>query len=137
MRCSGSIFFSSAQNDFAIVRRLAIDNSTGQAFTSVRITLRAERPILRERIWNLDRIAPEAEVEIRDLSTPLDIESLAGLDEAEFGALDFGSRQMGLRPLSRRAELSCSHATNRAACATWLKFSRPSSLRMTRRWQVS
>ena len=81
--------FACAQNDVSIIERLVIDNRTENALTDVRITLRAAPSIFREKIWTVDRITQEAELEIRDLATPLDIERLAGLDEAEIGELEF------------------------------------------------
>ena len=88
--------FASAQNDVAIIERLAVDNPTSEALTDVRITLRAAPPIIRERIWIVDRIGSEAEFTVRDLTTPLDIERLAGLDEAEVGELEFHMEAKGL-----------------------------------------
>ena len=88
--------FASAQNDVAIVRRLVVDNTTEEALTGVRITLRATPAIIREKTWTIDRIAPESGFEVRDLSTPLDIEKLAGLNEAEVGELEFRVEADGL-----------------------------------------
>ena len=61
----------------------------------------------RERIWNVDRIEGESELVIRDLSAPLDIECLAGLDEAEIGELEFRVEARDLRTIvvKRRIEL--------------------------------
>ena len=81
--------FASAQNDVAIIERLEVDNRTEEALTDVRITLRAAPPIVREKVWTIDRIGSEEEFAVRDISTPLDIERLAGLDEAELGELEF------------------------------------------------
>lgn len=73
-----------------------VDNPTAEALTDVRITLRAAPPIVRERIWIVDRIGSKAEFTVRDLTTPLDIERLAGLDEAEVGELEFHMEAKGL-----------------------------------------
>ena len=81
--------FASAQNDVAIIERLEVDNRTEEALTDVRITLRAAPPIIREKVWTIDRIGSEEKFAVRDISTPLDIEHLAGLDEAELGELEF------------------------------------------------
>ena len=99
--------FASAQNDVAIIERFAIDNPTNAALVDVRITLRAAPPVIRERIWNVDRIEGESEFVIRDLSAPLDIECLAGLDEAEIGELEFRVEARDLRTIveKRRIEL--------------------------------
>ena len=96
---------ASAQNNVAIIRRLAIDNPTAEALTDVRITLRAAPPIIGEKTWTLDRIAPEAEYEVRDISTPLDIGRLAGLDEAEVGELEFRVEADGLETIVEKIRI--------------------------------
>lgn len=88
--------FASAQNDVAIIERFAIDNPTDESLVDVRVTLRAAPPIVREKIWSVDRIAQGSELSLRDLSTPLDIERLAGLDEAEIGELEFRVEAQGV-----------------------------------------
>ena len=97
--------FASAQNDVAIIERLAVDNPTAEALTDVRITLRAAPPILREKIWTVDRIGSEAEFAVRDISTPLDIERLAGLDEAEVGELEFRVEAKGLPTIVEKCRI--------------------------------
>ncbi len=103
----GRVNFASAQNDVAIIQRLAIDNPTDEALTDVRITLRASPPIIREKIWNLDRIAAQQTFAVRELATPLDIERLAGLDEAEIGELEFRVEAAGVPTIveKRRIDL--------------------------------
>ena len=96
---------ASAQNDVAVIRRLAIENPTKEALTDVRITLRAAPSIIREKTWTLDRIAPESEFEVRDISTPLDIEGLAGLDEAEVGELEFRVEADGLETIVEKSRI--------------------------------
>ena len=81
--------FASAQNDVAIINRLVIDNPTSEPLDDVRITLRSAPPIIREKVWTVDRIASEAAFTARDRAFSLDIERLAGLDEAEVGELEF------------------------------------------------
>ena len=87
--------FACAQNDVSIIERLVIDNRTENALTDVRITLRAAPSIIREKIWTVDRITQDTELEVRDLATPLDFERLAGLDEAEIGELEFRVEAQG------------------------------------------
>ena len=88
--------FASAQNDVAIIERLVIDNPNPEPLTDVRITLRSAPPIIREKVWSVDRIASESAFALSDISTPLDIERLAGLDEAEVGELEFRVEAHGL-----------------------------------------
>ncbi len=95
----GRVNFASAQNDVRIIRRLAIRNSTKETLTGARVTLRATPPIIREKTWHLDRIQPGEEREVHDTSTPLDIERLAGLDEAEIGELHFRVEADGIETI--------------------------------------
>ncbi len=81
--------FASAQNNVAVIEEIAVENSTDETLTDIRITLRTAPPIIREKTWNIDRVAPRSQFSVRDLSTPLDIEQLHRLDEAEIGELEF------------------------------------------------
>ena len=97
--------FACAQNDVAIIERLLIGNRTESTLTDVRVTLRATPAIIRERSWTVDRIAQETEFEIRDLAMPLDIERLAGLDEAEIGELEFRVEVPGLPKIVEKSRI--------------------------------
>ena len=97
--------FASAQNDVAIIERVAIDNPSDAPLVDVRITLRAFPPIIREKIWTVDCIAQATELALPDLSTPLDIERLAGLDEAEYGELEFRVEAQGLATIVEKCRI--------------------------------
>ena len=99
--------FASAQNDVAIIEEITVENPTAEALTDIRITLRAAPPIIRERTWTIDCVAPGSHLSVRDISTPLDIERLEGLDEAEIGELEFRMEALGLETIveKRRIEL--------------------------------
>ena len=97
--------FASAQNDVAVIERLVIDNPTQEPLTDIRVTLRSEPPIIREKVWTVDRIASESEFALRDISTPLDIERLAGLDEAEIGELEFRVEAHGLPTIVEKCRI--------------------------------
>ena len=99
--------FASAQNDVAIIEEITVENPTEEALTDIRITLRAVPPVIREKTWTIDRVAPESHLSVRDISTPLDIERLEGLDEAEIGELEFRMEALGLQTIveKRRIEL--------------------------------
>ena len=99
--------FASAQNDVAIIEEIKVENPTDEALTDIRITLRAAPPIIREKTWNIDRVAPGSHLSVRDLSTPLDIERLEGLDEAEVGELEFRMEAQGFQTIveKRRIDL--------------------------------
>ncbi len=81
--------FATAQNGVVVIRRLGIENPGVDPVQNLRLTLSASPAILREKTWVIDRIAPETTLQLGDLETPLDTALLAGLDEAEFGQLDF------------------------------------------------
>ena len=99
--------FASAQNDVAIIEGITIENQTDEVLTDIRITLRAAPPIIREKTWTIDRVAPGSPLSVRDISTPLDIERLEALDEAEIGELEFRMEEQGLQTIveKRRIEL--------------------------------
>lgn len=81
--------FASAQNGVAVVKALGIENPGALAQCDVRLTLSARPGILREKTWVIDRIAPGTTVQLADLETVPDSALLSGLDEAEFGQLQF------------------------------------------------
>jgi len=102
---AGKVNFASAQNDVAIIERIAIDNLTDEPLADVRVTLRAAPPIVREKIWSVDRIAPGSELSLRDLSTSLDIERLAGLDEAGIGELELRVEAQGIETIIEKCRI--------------------------------
>ena len=97
--------FASAQNDVAIVEEITVHNPTDEALTDIRVTLRAAPPIIREKTWTIDRVAPGSDLSVRDLSTPLDIERLQGLDEAEMGELEFRMEAQGLETIVEKPRI--------------------------------
>lgn len=91
--------FASAQNDVSIIGGITVENPTDEVLTDIRITLRATPPIIREKTWAIDRVAPRSDLAVRDTSTPLDIARLEGLNEAEVGELEFRLEAQGLRTI--------------------------------------
>jgi len=85
----GRVNFASAQNGVAVVKKILLKNNTEESLGDLTITLTANPPVIREKTWKIDRLAPESEITITDLSTPLDIRHLSGLNEAEIGELSF------------------------------------------------
>lgn len=81
--------FATAQNGVAVIKRLGIENPGGETVQNLRLTLSASPAILRDKTWLIDRLAPQTTLQLGDLETPLDNALLAGLDEAEFGQLEF------------------------------------------------
>ncbi len=109
LRCDAArrVNFASAQNDVAIIKGITVVNPTDEGLEDLRITLRAVPPIIREKTWVVDRVAPNSEFSVGDLSTPLDIERLGRLDEAELGKLELRMEVPGFQAIveERRVDL--------------------------------
>ena len=105
LRALGRVNFASAQNDVAIVEEITVQNPTDEALADIRLTLRAVPPIIREKTWSIDRVASGSDLPVSDLSTPLDIERLQGLDEAEIGELEFRMEAQGLQTIVERRRI--------------------------------
>jgi hypothetical protein len=86
---AGKVNFAAAQNGAPVLRRISVVNDGDTPAEAVSLSLTATPPILREKTWRIDRIAPGGEVTLGDLETPLDTAILGGLDEAEIGQLAF------------------------------------------------
>lgn len=95
------INFASAQNRVTIIQDLRIANRSDKALEKISLTLSASPAVLRTKTWNIDRIAPQSEISLSNLETPLDTAILARLDEAEFGQLHFrtleNEQEIGLK----------------------------------------
>lgn len=81
--------FATAQNGVAVIKRLGIENGRAEPIENIRLTLSANPAILREKTWTIDRIPAGTTLQLTDLETPLDTTLLGGLDEAEFGQIEF------------------------------------------------
>ncbi|MXY51445.1 MAG: DUF4011 domain-containing protein [Gammaproteobacteria bacterium] len=97
--------FACAQNDIAVVRRLVVHNRGEAAIADVRVSLRASPPIIREKAWTLDRVAPGHAQDITDTSTTLDLARLAGLNEAEVAELEIRVEADGFEPVAERLRI--------------------------------
>ena len=97
--------FASAQNDVAIIEGITVENPTDETLTDIRITLRAAPPVIREKTWTIDRVASGTHLLVRGISTPLDIERLKGLDEAEIGELEFRMEAQGFQTIVERRRI--------------------------------
>ena len=71
----------------------------------VRVTMRAIPPVIRQRSWFLDRVAPGTEHEVSDTRVELEIERLAGLNEAEVGELEVRVDGEGIEPIVERRQI--------------------------------
>lgn len=79
--------FASAQNDVAIIRSLEIVNGSDAPVENLTVALTATPPVIRPRLWTLDRLAPGSRTRLADLQAEIDLAFLAGLNEAEVGEL--------------------------------------------------
>lgn len=79
--------FASAQNGVSVLRKVSFRNSSNSALENITVSLESNPPVIRPKIWTLDRLAPGDICDLKDLETPLDDVLLAGLNEAEFGRL--------------------------------------------------
>lgn len=79
--------FASAQNNLPIIRSLRVKNPGGERYSDIKLTLSAMPPIIREKTWTIDSLAPEEERELVDLEISIDSGKLSGLDETERGSL--------------------------------------------------
>ena len=94
--------FACTQNDVAVVRRLCVRNGTNDPLVGIRVTMRAIPPVIRQKSWLLDRVAPGSEHDVSDLGVELDIERLAGLNEAEVGEFELRVDGEGIEPIVER-----------------------------------
>ena len=94
--------FACTQNDVAVVRRLQVGNDTDHPLAGMRITLRSMPPVIRQKNWRLDRIAPRAAHEISDVGVELDTQRLKELNEAEVGELELRVEGEGIEPIIQR-----------------------------------
>lgn len=79
--------FASAQNDVPILKSLSLTNTGENALENLDVTFEAHPPVIRTKSWKIDRLSTDQSLDLHDLSTPLDIKHLAGLNETEIGSL--------------------------------------------------
>lgn len=101
----GRVNFACAQNDIAILRRLSVSNGTDLPLDGLRVTMRASPPVIREKSWILDRVAPGSEHEVADTRVAFDIERIAGLNEAEIGELELRIAGEGIEPIIEHRQI--------------------------------
>ncbi len=99
--------FASAQNAVPVIRSLALRNCGDEVFEGLRLTLSAQPPFLREKIWVIDRLDAEGQIPISDRDLTLDLAFLDKLNEAERGQLGFTLTAGGaMRGLSGREHVA-------------------------------
>lgn len=85
--------FASSQNGVSILKSLSLHNLSDLPLDGLTLEVHCSPGLIRPRTWTIDRLPAGARQELRDLETPLDTALLAGLNEAETGALQFVLRQ--------------------------------------------
>ena len=78
--------FASAQNDIPVIKSLTLFNHNSEPIADLSISLRIDPPVISPKYWNIDLLIP-GKLELNNLDTPLDIERLRGLNEAEIATL--------------------------------------------------
>ncbi|WP_294612361.1 hypothetical protein, partial [uncultured Roseovarius sp.] len=81
--------FASAQNDVPVLKSLSLSNNGESALEDLDLTIEAQPPVIRPKTWRIDRLSAGQSLNLHDLSTPLDIPHLSGLNETEIGSLMF------------------------------------------------
>ena len=79
--------FASAQNKVPVIRSLRLANQSERAFDDLRVALESQPPVIRPKTWAVDRLAAGTDLDLFDLSTEIDVQRLAGLNETEVGIL--------------------------------------------------
>lgn len=85
--CAPRITFASAQNAVPILRAIEIRNDADAALADLTLKLQARPGFCRDKHWRVDRIGPAGTQVIADRDLTLDLDFLAGLNEAEQGQL--------------------------------------------------
>lgn len=94
--------FASSQNGVSVLKTLLLQNLSKAPLENLTVELTCNPGLIRPKIWAVDRLAPEQKLELRDLETPLDTMILGGLNEAEWGELQFVVRQGDTELLQER-----------------------------------
>ena len=79
--------FASAQNDVPVIKSLSLHNTGEHALENLTINLKSHPPVIRPKTWTIDRLGADQSLDLNDLTTPLDIQLLSGLNETEIGSL--------------------------------------------------
>lgn len=79
--------FASAQNNIPIIKSVTLINHDEEPINNLYISLRVDPPVISPKSWTIDEVPPYAERTLSDLTTPLDIRHLRGLNETEIGEM--------------------------------------------------
>ena len=97
--------FASAQNDIPVIRQLVLVNHDDVPISNLTVCFLIEPSVIQPKTWIIDRIAPGAEQSLQDLSTPLDIERLRGLNETETGEIILSVARAGYTLIEERRRI--------------------------------
>ncbi|MEN9063101.1 hypothetical protein [Ponticoccus litoralis] len=81
--------FASSQNGVSVLKSVVLENLSDEPLENITLELTCSPGLIRPKNWTVDRLAPGQRQELRDLETPLDTVILGGLNEAEWGELQF------------------------------------------------
>ncbi|MBE9640669.1 DUF3320 domain-containing protein [Salipiger pacificus] len=81
--------FASSQNGVSVLKNVVLQNLSDAPLENISLELTCSPGLIRPKCWTVDRLAPGQRQELRDLETPLDTVILGGLNEAEWGELQF------------------------------------------------
>lgn len=104
---TGRINFASAQNDVPVIKFLSLTNTGERSLNDIELNLTASPAVIRPKTWKIDQLSPDKSLSLNDLTTPLDIQHLSGLNETEIGSLSLTITHAGgsLLDENRRLEL--------------------------------
>ncbi len=100
--------FAAHQSSFPVLRDLQVENfHAEERLDDMILALRANPPFVKERVWPVDRIAPQGLVSIKDRDLKVDGEFLLNLTESMRGTIDLQVEKDGvpLTELSKPVEL--------------------------------
>ncbi len=85
---SGSINYACHQNSVPVLKSLKVRNNGSSTIRDLKLTFQVTPAFARSRVWHIERIEPEEELEIFDRKIDLEPQYLSGLNEAERGRVD-------------------------------------------------
>ncbi len=87
--------FASAQNNIPVIKNLILVNEDDEPIPNLEVFLRIDPPVIAPKHWKFDLLLPGRR-EVQDLDTPLDIEHLRRLNEAEIGTITISASKNGV-----------------------------------------
>ncbi|WP_110648457.1 DUF3320 domain-containing protein [Salinicola peritrichatus] len=88
--------FSSSQNGISILKKLAVQNVGDKPLENLTVEVTCTPGLIRQKTWQIDRLAVGDQQTLPQLETSLDHALLAGLNEAEVGNLELTVKAGGV-----------------------------------------